>query len=271
MKSYIVAISFTLYLIVQELLDFANSKHKVDAWKVWKLNLIEQDFQDCHPRWPLEKKWLEKEKEDVESVKPSYFHNYWNIFDWCVYILLIICVAFHVIDIFIVSDELCWPEDNINATSPAVETTGIGILGDERELESWAAKIHIRLFAITIIFVWLRLLKSARAFKSLGPFIVMCYNIIGDVARFCFLYFIVYIPYTCSFWMMFGGDVEEFETVSETLFSLFRMTLVDEYNYEGLKEENPVMCDILVGTYLAISAIVMLNLFIAMLSETFVR
>ncbi|XP_070554986.1 polycystin-2-like protein 2 [Ptychodera flava] len=71
--------------------------------------------------------------------------------------------------------------------------------------------------------------------------------------------------------MMFGGDVEEFETVSETLFSLFRMTLVDEYNYDGLKEENPVMCDILVGTYLAISAIVMLNLFIAMLSETFVR
>ncbi|XP_070556550.1 polycystin-2-like protein 2 [Ptychodera flava] len=99
----------------------------------------------------------------------------------------------------------------------------------------------------------------------------MCHNIIGDLARFCFLYFIVYIPYTCSFWMMFGGDVEEFETVSETLFSLFRMTLVDEYNYDGLKEENPVMCDILVGTYLAISAIVMLNLFIAMLSETFVR
>ncbi|XP_070556681.1 polycystin-2-like protein 2 [Ptychodera flava] len=99
----------------------------------------------------------------------------------------------------------------------------------------------------------------------------MCHNILGDVARFCFLYFIVYLPYTCSFWMMFGGDVEEFETVSETLFSLFRMTLVDEYNYDGLKEENPVMCDILVGTYLAISAIVLLNLFIAMLSETFVR
>ncbi|XP_070556667.1 polycystin-2-like protein 1 [Ptychodera flava] len=99
----------------------------------------------------------------------------------------------------------------------------------------------------------------------------MCYKILGDVARFSFLYMVFYIPYTSAFWMMFGGDVEEFETVSETLFSLFRLTLVDEYNYDGLKEENPVMCDILVGTYLAISAIVLLNLFIAMLSETFVR
>ncbi|XP_070556685.1 polycystin-2-like protein 1 [Ptychodera flava] len=271
------AISYTVFLIIQELMEYFVSKSEFNEWKEWKRSIISDDMKYCHPKWPHEKIWLDRELEETNNVKASYFHDYWNIFDWCVYILLVFCVIFHLIDIGVVSDELCWPEDDVNATADgdlsAKINSGIRISEDQgdEDLESVASMIHIRLFAITIIFVWIRLLKPTRAFMTLGPFIVMCYKILGDVARFSFLYMVFYIPYTSAFWMMFGGDVEEFETVSETLFSLFRLTLVDEYNYDGLKEENPVMCDILVGTYLAISAIVLLNLFIAMLSETFVR
>ncbi|XP_070554968.1 transient receptor potential cation channel subfamily V member 6-like [Ptychodera flava] len=265
---WILAIAYTLFLIGQELKEFFTSKREVDEWKEWKLQILDQDEKDCHPSWPNEKQWLKRERKEIEDMKANYFHDYWNIFDWFVYILLTACVVLHFIDIGIVPDELCWP-DSGNGTTGNATTEPVKV--DDDEIESLASRLHIRVFSITIIFVWVRILKSARAFMTLGPFIVMCYNILGDVARFCFLYFVFYIPYTSAFWMMFGGDVEEFETISETLFSLFRMTLVDEYNYDGLKEENPVMCDILVGTYLAISAIVLLNLFIAMLSETFVR
>ncbi|XP_070556524.1 transient receptor potential channel pyrexia-like [Ptychodera flava] len=264
---WIIAIAYTVFLIIQELREFYTSKRELDEWKEWKLNILEEDMEHCHPKWPHEKQWLERERDEINDMRSNYFHDYWNIFDWFVYILLMSCVVLHFIDIGIVPHELCWPDSGNTTGNATTEPVKV----DDDEIESLASRLHIRVFAITIIFVWVRILKSARAFMTLGPFIVMCYKILGDVARFSFLYIIFYIPYTSAFWMMFGGDVEEFETVSETLFSLFRMTLVDEYNYEGMKEENPVMCDILVGTYLAISAIVLLNLFIAMLSETFVR
>lgn len=40
---------------------------------------------------------------------------------------------------------------------------------------------------------------------------------------------------------------------------------------QGMKQVDSVMCYILVGFWLALSAILMLNLFIALLSDTFQR
>ena len=53
-----------------------------------------------------------------------------------------------------------------------------------------------------------------------------------------------------------------------TLFSLFDMTLFIE---QGMKSVDYIMADILVGTWFALSSIVMLNLFIALMSDTFQR
>ena len=41
--------------------------------------------------------------------------------------------------------------------------------------------------------------------------------------------------------------------------------------FQGMKEVDSIMADILVGTWLALSAILMLNIFIALLSDTFQR
>lgn len=40
----------------------------------------------------------------------------------------------------------------------------------------------------------------------MGPFIVMLGNIVGDVMCFLFLYAEIFIPYACSFWIIFGGQ-----------------------------------------------------------------
>ena len=83
-----------------------------------------------------------------------------------------------------------------------------------------------------------------------GPFIVIVAHMGGDILRFGFLYFVFYVPYLCAFWMLFGGDKvpEEFQgrpealnhtitvtgiqDVNALLFSLFRITLVDDYDYD---------------------------------------
>ena len=70
-----------------------------------------------------------------------------------------------------------------------------------------------------------------------------------------------------------GGieSISSMTTVDRMLFTLFRITLVDEYQYEEMHAYDVVMAYILIGTFLGISAILCLNLFIALLSYTFVR
>ena len=57
----------------------------------------------------------------------------------------------------------------------------------------------------------------------------------------------------------------------EMLFMLYRLILVDEWPYDAMMETNKVMTYILVGSYLMFCAILLLNLFIALLSDTFQR
>ena len=49
------------------------------------------------------------------------------------------------------------------------------------------------------------------------------------------------------------------------------MTLVGDFNWDGLVSVDRLMAQILVGTYFALTSVVCLNLYIALLSDTFSR
>ncbi|KAL2083201.1 hypothetical protein ACEWY4_020974 [Coilia grayii] len=164
-----------------------------------------------------------------------------NIFDWLVYVLLIAVLSLHLADIFLVSGSL--------------------------------RVYSLRVFAVVVIFLWLRLMKHVRAFRVMGPFIVMLGKIVGDVLRFLFLYAEIYIPYACAFWIIFGGTaaVPSMQTVPKLLYSLYRITLVDEYEFDAMVAVDSIMAHLLCGTFLALSAVLCVNLMIALLSDTFQR
>ncbi|XP_032408672.1 transient receptor potential cation channel subfamily A member 1 isoform X4 [Xiphophorus hellerii] len=107
----------------------------------------------------------------------------------------------------------------------------------------------------------------------MGPFIVMLGNIVGDVMCFLFLYAEIFIPYACSFWIIFGGtpSVPSMQSVSGLLYSLYRITLVDEYEYAAMVTVDNIMAPLLCGTFLAASSILCINLLIALLTDTFQR
>ncbi|XP_075993307.1 uncharacterized protein LOC142988149 [Genypterus blacodes] len=162
-----------------------------------------------------------------------------NLFDWLVYVLLAVAFCVHMVDVF--------------RPSAALHTASL------------------RLFASTVIFLWLRLMKHVRAFRLMGPFIVMLGNIVGDVMRFLFLYAEIFIPYACAFWIIFGGVFPSMQSVPGLLYSLYRITLVDEYEYAAMVTVDDVMAPLLCGTFLAASSILCVNLLIALLTDTFQR
>ncbi|XP_078610224.1 uncharacterized protein LOC144881203 isoform X4 [Branchiostoma floridae x Branchiostoma japonicum] len=235
-----IAVLLTFYHIIVELKEFFSDKQKFQAWQKWRTEEIRKDLTFCHPRWPEERAFLLREIDQIQDQKSSYFSDFWNLFDWTLYLLLLVCITTHIVDVFAHSEEL--------------------------------ARWHIRIFALTIIIMWLRLMKNARAFRAIGPFIVILSHMFYDILRFVYLYLEFYIPFACAFWMLFGGrGVTGFLTVPTMLYTMFRLTLVDEYDYDGLHAEDEVFADLLLAMFFFVSAILCINLFIALLSDTFQR
>nr|XP_054772707.1 uncharacterized protein LOC129280722 [Lytechinus pictus] len=232
----------TIFQIIVELKDYFDSKSAYLKWKKWKINDIEKDFKYCHPRWPQERHYLEQQIDEITHNARSYFSEPWNWFDWFVYISLMCITALHVSDIFIDNDIL--------------------------------SQATVNLFAIVVIFIWIRLMKSVRAFQQLGPFIVMLGMVLKDFGTFIFLYGNFYIPYACAFWMIYSnnnGTIPSMSTPDSMMYSLFRITLVDEYEYENMRDLNIVMTYILLVSFFLISSILCINVLIAQLSNTFQR
>ncbi|XP_038666107.1 transient receptor potential channel pyrexia-like [Scyliorhinus canicula] len=234
-----IAVALTGSQLIEEFLEIHSSNRNFTRWKDWKAKEIMKDLNLCHPRWPEEESYLKKQLAGLEEMHPSYFKDFWNLFDWMVYLLLFALIATHVADLSMDSDFI--------------------------------HVAHIRLFAVTIIFLWLRLMKHVRAIRALGPFIVMLGKIIIDLLKFLFIYGEFYIPFACAFWIIFGGLVSNMTTLPQMLFTVFRITLVDDYRFEDMYLKDPVMAYFLCGTFLGISSILCINLLIALLSDTFQR
>lgn len=241
----------TLYFICVEFLEITASKKAHKRWQTWRIGELNKDIQYCHPRWPEERKYLDMERIDIAESGISYFNDAWNYFDWVTYAWIL-----------------------------GIIVTRIFAVALKNEM---AHSLHPKVFAIALIFIWLRLMKVFRGFVTLGPFIVMIGHIIDDTLKFGFLYFEIYVPYVCAFWIVFGGsknaaimeqngqDSKGWEDFNDLMYSVWQLTVVGNYPWDSLLVVDRLMAQILCGTYLAVSAIVMLNLFIALMSDTFQR
>ena len=127
----------------------------------------------------------------LEYHKPQLCFR--NIFDWICYFLLLVSISTHVIDV-------------------SYHT-------------NFVARLHIRIMAVTVILLWIRLLKNARAFTFigppsckiktqeygapvssilnvciiLGPFIVMLTLMTSDFVKFALIYIEFFIPFSKTF------------------------------------------------------------------------
>jgi len=262
---------FTIYFVIDEVREIMKSRKKFKEWKRWRISEIKRDFKLCHPKWPDEADYLKEEINSIENSVSSYFQDMWNYFDWIVYSLSFLVLITHIID-------AARPFRVPICCSPALgcETPADTYACDEEDsyvnnqsLTVW----NNRIFAITIICMWLRLMKYARAFRQLGPFIVMLTKLGSDILRFLYLYLEFFIPYSIVFWMTFGGiaAVPSLSQVDKLMISLYRLTLVDDYEYDAMTGYDVVMSYFLIVTFTFLSAVLCLNLFIALLSDTFQR
>ena len=229
--------------IRKEVKEFYQSRRENQKFISWRKKEIKRDLDYSHPRWTQEKTYIKQYIRQVKERKRFYFQDRWNYFDWMTYAMLIVVIALHIINV---------------------------VVQNKRYND-----VFIRILACTIIFVWVRLLKFARPFPTQGPFVVILDNILADTFRWAFVIAMFYIPYAVAFWMLFGGRSEKpvrgYEDWYHLVYTIVRYPLVDNYGFERLEEAAPIMARVLCGTFLIFSAIILMNLYIALLSNTFQR
>lgn len=229
--------------IRKEIKEFYQSRQENQKFIRWRKKEIKRDLEFCHPRWTQEKTFVKQQVRQIKERKRSYFQDKWNYLDWVAYLMLIIVIILHIINVVVKSD----------------------LYND----------VFVRIFACTLIMVWVRLLKFARPFPSQGPFVVILDNIVGDTLRWGFVIAMFYIPYAAAFWMLFSGrygqPIRGYDNVGHLAYTVMRYPLVDNYSFDDLEKEYPIMARVLCGSFLIIAAIVLMNLYIALLSNTFQR
>ena len=111
------------------------SKSMHSRWQEWRIGEMEKDLLYSHPRWPAEQSFIKQEIEHIRSSREGYFKDAWNYFDWITYFFIMAVITSRV----------------------------IAVCGVNRGKE-----VHARIFAVALIFIWLRLMKVMRAFQALG-------------------------------------------------------------------------------------------------------
>ncbi|XP_057317372.1 uncharacterized protein LOC130662503 isoform X2 [Hydractinia symbiolongicarpus] len=237
----VLAVVSLFVLFGSEAREFYKAKKKNENYKQWREVELEKDLQYAHPRWPEERAYLEREMVSVLENTSSYIRDKWNYFDWLTYTLMGATVILQVCNVRLKTKEM---NDSLRAVG-----------------------------SIMLIFLWLRMLKYARPFKTLGPFVVMLSHVTVDTLKIFHLSMHFFVPYIAAFWVIFGMyNVEGYTTKEgELVYNIFQIMVVGDFNFNKLKSHSNKMAMLLCGTFIFFAGIICLNLFIALMSDTFQR
>ena len=135
-----------------------------------------------------------------------------------------------------------------------------------------ASQVSATFLSIGLVAAFLNLLKFTRAFSFWGSFMATLGRMFVDTMQFGALFLSVWIPFTIIFMLFLSNATEEawyegasFDTFGWAFFSMFKLTMVDG----GGAWQDTTQGAVLYFAWLTLSAIVFLNLFIAMMGQSF--
>jgi hypothetical protein len=142
------------------------------------------------------------------------------------------------------------------------------------------SQAYVQVSAVVFIIGWLFTLNFTKGFEAMHAFSVMLrYIIIRDITRFLFMYVFVLVGFGLAFYALFQispTQAADNGSVWNTLFTMFNLMVGlgspldsnfdDTYTAAG---GNPVFVYWVYILYIAIASIIMMNLLVAMMSDTF--
>ncbi|ETV75342.1 hypothetical protein, variant 1 [Aphanomyces astaci] len=123
---------------------------------------------------------------------------------------------------------------------------------------------HTTIMCITAPQIFIRWLQFCRGNQTLGPFVRMIYQMMGDIAVFLFVFVLFLFGFAFAFYVL---QLDGFRTLVSSTNSVYQMSL-GQWDWGSIAAGGPlaVMLYIL---YTCFGTIMMLNLLVAMLGRTY--
>ncbi|KAJ6661736.1 hypothetical protein lerEdw1_013258 [Lerista edwardsae] len=184
-----------------------------------------------------------------------YFTSIWNILDIVVILLSIVAIAFHIfrtIEVNRLMGQLL--------RNP-------GIYADFEFLAFWQTQYN-NMNAVNLFFAWIKIFKYISFNKTMTQLSSTLARCAKDILGFAIMFFIVFFAYAQLGYLLFGTQVENFSTFVKCIFTQFRIILGD-FDYNAIDNANRILGPIYFVTYVFFVFFVLLNMFLAIINDTY--
>ncbi|XP_061645923.1 polycystin-2-like protein 1 isoform X2 [Phyllopteryx taeniolatus] len=192
---------------------------------------------------------------ELRIHKFSYFKSIWNILDIVVILLAIVAIVFNIFRTVKVDKLLGKLLDQPE------------IYADFEFLAFWQTQYN-NMNAVNLFFAWIKVFKYISFNKTMTQLSSTLGRCAKDIVGFAIMFFIVFFAYAQLGYLLFGTEVESFSTFVKCIFTQFRIILGD-FDYDAIDRANRVLGPIYFVTYVFFVFFVLLNMFLAIINDTY--
>eukprot|EP01114_Cavostelium_apophysatum_P005981 TRINITY_DN1716_c0_g1_i1.p1 TRINITY_DN1716_c0_g1~~TRINITY_DN1716_c0_g1_i1.p1 ORF type:complete len:1754 (-),score=458.67 TRINITY_DN1716_c0_g1_i1:2672-7933(-) len=201
--------------------------------------------------------FLVREIFEMRSLGIKYLSEIWNYYEWTLIILFFAVVGVRIDSIV--------RFNRLNLTPHFQDYVNLNVYSDLAQTEN-------ELYAALVVFCFLRALKFLVIPPATGPH---TNSILQTMAArsfvvFIFIFVFVIITLALSFYLAFGFANYTMRGFGESIITMFRM-LFGEFDYEAMSASNRVLAPVMFLLFFLFLGLVLMNLFIAVLSDVYIN
>ncbi|OCT70085.1 polycystic kidney disease 2-like 1 protein [Xenopus laevis] len=199
--------------------------------------------------------YVVEEMLELRIHKFRYFTSIWNILDVIVILLSLVAIGFHIFRTMEVN--------RLMGTLLKNPT----IYADFEFLAFWQTQYN-NMNAVNLFFAWIKIFKYISFNKTMTQLSSTLARCAKDILGFAIMFFIVFFAYAQLGYLLFGTQVENFSTFVKCIFTQFRIILGD-FDYDAIDNANRILGPIYFVTYVFFVFFVLLNMFLAIINDTY--
>jgi len=192
---------------------------------------------------------------EIRKNGTGYFNSVWSFVDIIIIAMGIVCVSLNIYRQVSVSNKLNSLLDNDQ------QFVNFDFL-------CYAQTQFNQVIAAITFLAWIKVFKYTSFNKTMTQLSMTLSRCAKDVAGFAVMFFIVFLAYAQLGYLIFGTQVAGFNTVQDSIYTLFRVILGD-FDFESLEAANRILGPLYFLTYVFFVFFVLLNMFIAIINDTY--
>lgn len=199
--------------------------------------------------------YIVEEVLEIRKHKFKYFFYIWNVLDIVVIAICGVVIFFNVFTMNKVETEL------INLLSEPDKFADFTYLG-------WLTTQNGNAVAICVFLAWIKLFKYLSFNKTMTQLTKTLSRCAKDMAGFGVMFFVVFFAFALFGYVLFGPQVKDFSTFSDSIFTLLRIILGD-FDFPGMVHAQPELGPMYFFSYVVSVFFILLNMFLAIINDTY--